>query len=430
MDDFTPTEQLHNNIANYINYVDSGFMKNSNNSKDDYKTILGVYSALFISFTFDQYIKDASNDDIKNKALECGLINKVGDLYYIWPTIPTIEEQASLAPFDSLDKAIEKLRNKLAHGDYIIDNDSFNISETTGISKIGINNLYNYVVDINKYIKESGISNNSMIDGLYLNIDYINHIYNNDETSLLSYICMNSDNHTLYNKHRQDILISNYLAAFYYLYQMPLDTELTNSNGIDADRVMDYKEFYFKELDVAPLYDPNMDIEHQVVCEYKHGETEKIIDSLAKSKQTINRILHGRKESDESLNENSKKGLKYAKEKIKGCYERLAEIMKYNIRKDLLFTLSRTRSFNRNMSIIIHLRNAIAHGTVYIKKYEYDENETILTFIDYYGGKVTYQKDVTLNDFLILFSEDNIKSIIGFLNIKRNTIPKRTLHKQ
>ena len=63
--------------------------------------------------------------------------------------------------------------------------------------------------------------------------------------------------------------------------------------------------------------------------------------------------------------------------------------------------------WTKDKDIIYYLRNAVAHGNVWVSKYDDDINECVLTFIDNVNGKVEYQKDIKLADFINLFSKDH-----------------------
>ena len=57
------------------------------------------------------------------------------------------------------------------------------------------------------------------------------------------------------------------------------------------------------------------------------------------------------------------------------------------------------------------IRNAIAHGNVYIDSYETNIMETDIIFKDDYNGNLVYEKKIKVKDFIRIFEANNVNYI-------------------
>ena len=80
--------------------------------------------------------------------------------------------------------------------------------------------------------------------------------------------------------------------------------------------------------------------------------------------------------------------------------------------------------YTRNINIITHIRNAVAHGNVFVDSYENDITETDIILRDYLNDEIVYEKKIKVKDFVMLFRIDNVQNIYNFIisNIKDKTL--------
>ena len=71
-----------------------------------------------------------------------------------------------------------------------------------------------------------------------------------------------------------------------------------------------------------------------------------------------------------------------------------------------------------NREIITHIRNSIAHGNVEMKicnEYFETKNDVIIVK-DIHEGKLTFELEISVKDFVSLFSLDNLDILYEFIN--------------
>ena len=73
--------------------------------------------------------------------------------------------------------------------------------------------------------------------------------------------------------------------------------------------------------------------------------------------------------------------------------------------------------YKKNRAIMEHIRNSIAHGNISLNIFNgnYTWEDALLTFNDEHDGKTTTIQ-LTLKEFETLFSNENIKTILDFIN--------------
>jgi hypothetical protein len=82
--------------------------------------------------------------------------------------------------------------------------------------------------------------------------------------------------------------------------------------------------------------------------------------------------------------------------------------------------LQESMSEINNSANIIRIRNAIAHGHIRIRKAN-NIDDTVIIFKDIYNGEVTFELEITVNEFSSLFNQRNVSLIAFFLNNKGTT---------
>ena len=225
------------------------------------------------------------------------------------------------------------------------------------------------------------------------------------------------------NKFRQFLTVENektvltaYLINFYFTYIYALDNILNEKNKEDIRDIVENKAFDFSKLDLSGIKN-QMNIETKNFSNFE-GQTNKLdsdilnldtrIYKLQNIIDSLKNIIVSHPERKEVLDKNiliqeealSKRdyiiGLK---ERVKKYYE-----------EDL------TR-YKKNRAIIEHIRNSIAHGNISLNIFNgnYTLEEALLTFNDEHDGKTTTIQ-LTLKEFETLFSNENIKTILDFIN--------------
>lgn len=211
-------------------------------------------------------------------------------------------------------------------------------------------------------------------------------------------------------------VLTAYLINFYFTYIYALDNILNEKNKEDIRDIVENKAFDFSKLDLSGIKN-QMDIETKNFSNFE-GQTNKLdsdilnldtrIYKLQNIIDSLKNIIVSHPERKEVLDKNiliqeealSKRdyiiGLK---ERVKKYYE-----------EDL------TR-YKKNRAIIEHIRNSIAHGNISLNIFNgnYTLEDALLTFNDEHDGKTTTIQ-LTLKEFETLFSNENIKTILDFIN--------------
>ena len=233
-------------------------------------------------------------------------------------------------------------------------------------------------------------------------------------------ICRNGVN--MYNYYPQQV-VSNYLLIFYTIYQFGLDNIYKTGETDLLSDIINKNKFNFSKINLSKLNPKVNDLEHKSDCYF---------DQMNKVK----------KDYDDSLKPLKKLESQYKNYQLKLINQGISEEefkndARYNIimnnyikssehSKELLDTYTKynefmTNDYNShitNREIITHIRNSIAHGNVEMKICnEYFESENdIIIFKDIYEGKLTFELEITVKDFVSLFSLDNLDVLYEFIN--------------
>ena len=99
------------------------------------------------------------------------------------------------------------------------------------------------------------------------------------------------------------------------------------------------------------------------------------------------------------------------------AYETNTIINSYNSIRD---DYRNNPEYYKNRAIIEGIRNAIAHGHIRIRKAN-NIDDTVIIFKDIYNGEVTFELEITVDEFSSLFSQRNVSLIALFLNNRGTT---------
>jgi hypothetical protein len=219
-----------------------------------------------------------------------------------------------------------------------------------------------------------------------------------------------------------DMTIAAALGAFYGIYHYGLESIL--SKNLNLKQILNNETLDFSKLDMTIANDPKMD----KTVSKKRFESE--YEGLK------NKIIIAEKSLDASKNKYTnykekarKKSINTEIKLLKEIREKANELKKT---KKLLeqaeeFLNDKCDSFSLNYNIISHLRNAIAHGNVYIHAHEAGDtlNDRIIEFDDIHEGRSTYKLKIKYIDFIKLLEKRNVSVIMNYLNTLMVPINKK-----
>ena len=269
---------------------------------------------------------------------------------------------------------------------------------------------------IKKEMKKKAIS-----FGIVNNEVLLKELKKNPNRNLINIIEQNKFRSLLIVENEKTVLTA-YLINFYFTYIYALDNILNEKNKEDIRDIVENKAFDFSKLDLSGIKN-QMDIETKNFSNFE-GQTNKldsdilnldtriyklqnIIDSL---KNVI--VSHPEKKIIYDKNILIQEEALSKRDYIIGLKERVKKYYK----EDLL-------KYKKNRAIIEHIRNSIAHGNISLNIFNgnYTLEEALLTFNDEHDGKTT-SIQLTLKEFETLFSNENIKTILDFINPQDNII--------
>lgn len=205
------------------------------------------------------------------------------------------------------------------------------------------------------------------------------------------------------------------ILKFYCYYNYGLDQIFSDGITTNLREILEGKKFDYSQLDLSLFEDPNMTVEHTITS--YQDQVNGISNEYNKTTLAYQNAL------------NKYNGFKNrfgnTKPDIESKLFGICEVIKNNLQaitnlqnKANLFDFNK---YVRNLNIINHLRNSIAHGN-----YELDDSnpqEKYYIFKDIYNGVTTYSLRVKVKDFEKLFDYKNmIKDY--FDNLSVSTIGK------
>lgn len=263
---------------------------------------------------------------------------------------------------------------------------------------------------IKKEMKKKSIS-----FGIVNNEVLLKELKKNPNRNLINIIEQNKFGALLTVENEKTVLTA-YLINFYFTYIYALDNILNEKNKEDIRDIVENKAFDFSKLDLSGIKN-QMDIETKNFSNFE-GQTNKldsdilnldtriyklqnIIDSL---KNVI--VSHPERKIIYDKNILIQEEALSKRDYIIGLKERVEKYYK----EDLL-------RYKKNRAIIEHIRNSIAHGNISLNIFNgnYTLEDALLTFNDEHDGKTTTIQ-LTLKEFETLFSNENIKTILDFIN--------------
>lgn len=211
-------------------------------------------------------------------------------------------------------------------------------------------------------------------------------------------------------------VLTAYLINFYFTYIYALDNILNEKNKEDIRDIVENKAFDFSKLNLSGIKN-QMDIETKNFSNFE-GQTNKLdsdilnldtrIYKLQNIIDSLKNVIESHPERKEVLDKNiliQEEALS-KRDYIIGLKERVKKYCEEDLTR-----------YKKNRAIIEHIRNSIAHGNISLNIFNgnYTLEDALLTFNDEHDGKATTIQ-LTLKEFETLFSNENIKTILDFIN--------------
>jgi len=238
----------------------------------------------------------------------------------------------------------------------------------------------------------------------------------------LGRIMQESDVRRLFIYHLDDIVISSYLVGFNAAYEYGLEKGLTQIGNYNLVSIYQGKSLDFSKLELDKLDDPNMAIEHtftKYLTDVDNYEVKVLKDAdgaIKRAKDNLEQYKNCKNQEEQKII-TLKKEIEEAEELKQEIIEEILELKEFSKNFDLA-------KYTRNINIITHIRNAIAHGHVYINSHSTNIPDTEIIFRDYLNGQIVYEKKMLIKDFVTLFHNFNLREVYGFIT---NNISDKTL---
>lgn len=251
--------------------------------------------------------------------------------------------------------------------------------------------------------------------GIVNNEVLLKELKKNPNRNLINIIEQNKFGPLLMVENEKTILTA-YLINFYFTYIYALDNILNEKNKEDIRDIVENKAFDFSKLNLSGIKN-QMDIETRNFSNFE-GQTNKLdsdilnldtrIYKLQNIIDSLKNIIESHPERKEVLYKNiliQEEALS-KRDYIIGLKERVKKYCEEDLTR-----------YKKNRAIIEHIRNSIAHGNISLNIFNgnYTLEDALLTFNDEHDGKATTIQ-LTLKEFETLFSNENIKTILDFIN--------------
>lgn len=257
-----------------------------------------------------------------------------------------------------------------------------------------------------------GIANNEVI---------LKELKKNPNRDLINIIEQNPFGPLLIVENEKTILTA-YLINFYFTYIYALDNILNEKNKEDIRDIVENKAFDFSKLDLSGISN-QADIETKDFSNFE-GQISKLDSDILNLDTRIYKL--------QNVIESLKCVIESHPER-KPIYDKNISIQEEALskREYVIGLKNRCKKYyeddlpryKKNRAIIEHIRNSIAHGNISLNIFNgnYTLEDVLLTFNDEHEGKKVTIK-LTLKEFETLFSDENIKAILDFINPQEDTI--------
>ena len=251
--------------------------------------------------------------------------------------------------------------------------------------------------------------------GIVNNEVLLKELKKNPNRNLINIIEQNKFGPLLMVENEKTVLTA-YLINFYFTYIYALDNILNEKNKEDIRDIVENKAFDFSKLDLSGIKN-QMDIETKNFSNFE-GQTNKLDSDILNLDTRIYKLQNIIDSLKNVIVSHPERKIIYDKN-ILIQEEALSKRdyiigLKERVKKYCEEDLTR---YKKNRAIIEHIRNSIAHGNISLNIFNgnYTLEDALLTFNDEHDGKTTTIQ-LTLKEFETLFSNENIKTILDFIN--------------
>lgn len=257
-----------------------------------------------------------------------------------------------------------------------------------------------------------GIANNEVI---------LKELKKNPNRDLINIIEQNPFGPLLIVENEKTILTA-YLINFYFTYIYALDNILNEKNKEDIRDIVENKAFDFSKLDLSGISN-QADKETKDFSNFE-GQISKLDSDILNLDTRIYKLQnvidslkcviesHPERKPIYDKNISIQEDALSKREYVIGLKNRCQKYYENDLPR-----------YKKNRAIIEHIRNSIAHGNISLNIFNgnYTLEDALLTFNDEHEGKKVTIK-LTLKEFETLFSNENIKAILDFINPQEDAI--------
>jgi len=250
--------------------------------------------------------------------------------------------------------------------------------------------------------------------GLLINEVLLDSFNKNPNYTLTEIVDDNPYLSSLFLYHFDDAILSTYLVGFNSLYEYGLEKGLTIQGSYNWISIFEGKSLDFSKLEVDFMDDPKMLIEHTFnnyttdIANYESKNVAKVDALISKCESILENYRLNCKTLDKKKEEQLEQNVINAKNEKMQLLDKINELKKHYVHFDLA-------KYTRNINIIIHIRNAIAHGNVFVDSYSNNIEETEVIFKDYLDGTLVYEKKIKIKEFIDFFTTNNLSVIYDFI---------------
>lgn len=252
--------------------------------------------------------------------------------------------------------------------------------------------------------------------GIFLNGTIILNLEENPNRTLTDIVTARPAMCMPFLHHIDSSIVTSYLVAFNAAYEYGLEKGLTTQGAYNWVSIYDGTSLDFSKLNLEKFDCDNMVIEHTFtkyntdILDYETTELKSIDNLIGSYEKSLNDYLNYAQQEDKEKEAYLRKRLIDAKEEKLKLLDKIRNL-KLNYQT---FDLNK---YTRNINIIIHIRNAIAHGNVFVESCcdGKDINDVKIIFRDYLDGNVSYEKQITIRDFVSIFGKDNMNCVYSFI---------------
>jgi len=255
-------------------------------------------------------------------------------------------------------------------------------------------------------ITEKDIADYLTINTFYNSKDDLNNAFETLTYQLLRYM-PNPVSDLLENDVKTDIINEIYgkelpfsILKFYCYFNYGLDKIHSSSHDTLLRDILEGKKFDYSKLDLSLFDDPNMT--NDITINNYTDQYQGIVNEYNKKEASYKKALHDYNNYITKVNP-----------RVPAVESKLLSICQngkdnFDKIKDLKDKVDKfdLNKYTKNLNIINHIRNSIAHGNYEIDSSDVDNIQFI--FNDIYNGTTTYSLKIKYNDFNNLFTSNNL----------------------